>query len=156
MNYLLFSQLWFPTVQDVLQADWQDVWHSPHPPLTIEFFKERVFKDLICFIRRPPLSNITHRYYIIDIPVLKRLFMMNYHIQASLPSYRSPCKEALKTWSERCVPVLSLPVLQPPPYVSQNKTDQHIIPIDTVGVLFLRPSEFDGRKSNLRENLFCF
>ena len=21
----LFSQLWFPTVQDVLQADWQDV-----------------------------------------------------------------------------------------------------------------------------------
>jgi len=27
-----FSQLWFPTVQDVLHADWQDVWHSPQPP----------------------------------------------------------------------------------------------------------------------------
>ena len=32
-NYLLLSQVWLPTVQDVLQADWQDVWHSPHPPL---------------------------------------------------------------------------------------------------------------------------
>ena len=34
-NYLLLSQVWLPTVQDVLQADWQDVWHSPHPPLHI-------------------------------------------------------------------------------------------------------------------------
>ena len=31
-SYLLFSQVWFPTVQLVLHADWQDVWHSPHPP----------------------------------------------------------------------------------------------------------------------------
>jgi len=33
MFYLLsgFSQTWLPTVQDVLQADWQDAWHSPHP-----------------------------------------------------------------------------------------------------------------------------
>lgn len=24
-DYFLFSQVWFPTVQDVLHADWQDV-----------------------------------------------------------------------------------------------------------------------------------
>jgi hypothetical protein len=28
---LTFSHRWFATVQDVLQADWQDVWHSPQP-----------------------------------------------------------------------------------------------------------------------------
>jgi hypothetical protein len=28
-----FAQAWFPTVQDVLQADWQDAWHSPQPPV---------------------------------------------------------------------------------------------------------------------------
>ena len=27
-----FSHFWFATPQLVLQADWQDVWHSPHPP----------------------------------------------------------------------------------------------------------------------------
>jgi hypothetical protein len=27
--YLALSQAWFATVQLVLQADWQDVWHSP-------------------------------------------------------------------------------------------------------------------------------
>ena len=44
-----FSQLWLPTVQDVLQADWQDVWHSPQPPFFIVSFKLRVLNDLICF-----------------------------------------------------------------------------------------------------------
>jgi hypothetical protein len=28
----LFSQGWFATPQDVLHADWQEVWHSPQPP----------------------------------------------------------------------------------------------------------------------------
>jgi len=33
LNYLrfVFSHSWFATVQDVLHADWQDVWHSPQP-----------------------------------------------------------------------------------------------------------------------------
>ena len=26
---LLFSHFWFATPQEVLQADWQEVWHSP-------------------------------------------------------------------------------------------------------------------------------
>jgi len=30
--YFLLSQTWLPTVQEVLQADWQDAWHSPQPP----------------------------------------------------------------------------------------------------------------------------
>ncbi len=31
-DYFACSQVWLPTVQLVLHADWQDVWHSPHPP----------------------------------------------------------------------------------------------------------------------------
>ena len=46
----LFSQVWFPTVQLVLHADWQDVWHSPQPPFFMESWSFLVFKDLICFI----------------------------------------------------------------------------------------------------------
>ena len=45
-----FSQLWLPTVQDVLHADWQDVWHSPHPPFFMDSFKSLVVNVLICFI----------------------------------------------------------------------------------------------------------
>ncbi len=58
-----FSQLWFPTVQDVLHADWQDVWHSPQPPFFALSQRLRVLRVLILFIvdfsvlsefRRPP------------------------------------------------------------------------------------------------------
>ena len=36
-NYLLFSlaHFWLPTVHDVLQADWHEAWHLPHPPFII-------------------------------------------------------------------------------------------------------------------------
>ena len=37
-HYLRFSQDWFPTVQEVLHADWQDVWHSPQPPFFMDSF----------------------------------------------------------------------------------------------------------------------
>ena len=36
-NYLLLSQLWLITPQEVLQADWQEVWHSPQPPVFTVF-----------------------------------------------------------------------------------------------------------------------
>jgi hypothetical protein len=40
LNYrFLFSHFWFATVQETLQADWQEAWHSPHPPLTALSFK---------------------------------------------------------------------------------------------------------------------
>ena len=55
--YLAFSQLWFPTVQEVLQADWQDVWHSPQPPFFMDSFKSLVVKVLICFINISSLCN---------------------------------------------------------------------------------------------------
>ena len=37
-NYLLCSQTWLPTVQEVLQADWQEAGHSPQPPVRRVFF----------------------------------------------------------------------------------------------------------------------
>jgi hypothetical protein len=37
-HYYFFWQLWLATVQEVLQADWQEVWHSPHPPSFILSF----------------------------------------------------------------------------------------------------------------------
>lgn len=33
----LFSHFWLATVQEVLQADWQDAWHSPQPALLSDF-----------------------------------------------------------------------------------------------------------------------
>ena len=48
--YFAFSQLWLPTVQEVLQADWQDVWHSPQPPFFMDSFKFLVVKVLMCFM----------------------------------------------------------------------------------------------------------
>ena len=30
--FLVFSHFWLATPQEVLQADWQEVWHSPQPP----------------------------------------------------------------------------------------------------------------------------
>ena len=51
LDYLLvFSHFWFATPQLVLQADWQDVWHSPHPPFFIVLFNVCVFNVLMCFI----------------------------------------------------------------------------------------------------------
>jgi hypothetical protein len=32
------SHVWFPTVHDVLHADWQEVWHSPQPPVAAVAF----------------------------------------------------------------------------------------------------------------------
>ena len=44
------SQLWLPTVQEVLQADWQEVWHSPQPPFFTDSCRFLVAIVLICFI----------------------------------------------------------------------------------------------------------
>jgi hypothetical protein len=49
-TYLLFSHFWLATVQEVLQADWQEVWHSPQPPLQALSFKDALFKVLMCFM----------------------------------------------------------------------------------------------------------
>lgn len=49
-TYLIFSQLWLPTVQDVLHADWQDVWHSPQPPFLALLQRFLVLRVVILFI----------------------------------------------------------------------------------------------------------
>ena len=46
----LLSHFWFAIPQLVLQADWQDVWHSPQPPFFALSQRLRVLIVLICFI----------------------------------------------------------------------------------------------------------
>ena len=53
-----FSHFWLATVQEVLQADWQDVWHSPQPPWAALFFKVAPFKVRICSIGFPSLFSL--------------------------------------------------------------------------------------------------
>jgi hypothetical protein len=49
-----------PTVQEVLQADWQEAWHCPQPPVLIE--SEGLLIVLICFVlainNNPPKKSI--------------------------------------------------------------------------------------------------
>lgn len=45
----LFSQDWFAIPQEVLQADWHDVWHAPQPPVFALSFRLRVFNEMILF-----------------------------------------------------------------------------------------------------------
>ena len=42
-----FSHFWLATPQLVLQADWQEVWHSPQPPFLALSHRFRVSKVLI-------------------------------------------------------------------------------------------------------------
>ena len=48
-----FSQTWLPTVQEVLQADWQDAWHSPQPPFFRDACMVGLLTVLMCFINEP-------------------------------------------------------------------------------------------------------
>ena len=42
-----FSHCWLATPQLVLQADWQEVWHSPQPPFLADSHRLRVSRVLI-------------------------------------------------------------------------------------------------------------
>ena len=44
-----FWHFWFATVQEVLQADWQDAWHSPQP-VCAEALMQGCWMVLMCFI----------------------------------------------------------------------------------------------------------
>jgi hypothetical protein len=50
----LCSHFWFATVQLVLHADWQDVWHSPQPDLARSFLETGALMVFMCFICDPP------------------------------------------------------------------------------------------------------
>jgi hypothetical protein len=56
-SYAFFSQGWFATPQEVLQADWQEVWHSPHPPFSTLFARSFVSMVLILFIIKLPFHT---------------------------------------------------------------------------------------------------
>ena len=70
----LFSHDWFAMPHEVLQADWHDVWHSPHPPFAALSFGLLVAIVLIPFIFIPPFVKnpyITHKLYEIFVPKAK-------------------------------------------------------------------------------------
>jgi hypothetical protein len=45
-----FSHFWLATVQEVLQADWQEAWHSPQPPFAALCLRFGLFSVFTCFI----------------------------------------------------------------------------------------------------------
>ena len=55
------SHSWFATVQEVLQADWQEVWHSPHPPFAALCFK--VAWDKVFPFSTPPFLIVSYWLY---------------------------------------------------------------------------------------------
>ena len=72
-DYLLvFSHFWLATPQLVLQADWQEVWHSPQPPFLALSQRLRVSMVLICVMLN---SSTYFNDYIIaeEAPVVNRL-----------------------------------------------------------------------------------
>ena len=82
----LCSQLWFPTVQEVLQADWQDVWHSPHPPFLTVFCNLFVLSVFTCFILFTLLLFIiffcanNFKYYSIHFFLRKEVLVKTYYL----------------------------------------------------------------------------
>ena len=50
-----FSHCWLATPQEVLQADWQEVWHSPQPPVTVLLTRSLVSMVLILSIMKAPI-----------------------------------------------------------------------------------------------------
>ena len=66
-NYLLCSQTWLPTVQEVLQADWQEAGHSPQPPVRRVFFSIALLTVWICFLM---CITSKSKYYYSYYPVL--------------------------------------------------------------------------------------
>ena len=55
MGFSYFSHFWLATVQDVLQADWQEAWHSPQPPLAAVSFRLALLMVLTCFMDKSSL-----------------------------------------------------------------------------------------------------
>ncbi len=63
-DYLLsfvFSHCWLAIPQLVLQADWQDVWHSPQPPFLALSQRFLVSKVSICFMVK--ILQVVYVYY---------------------------------------------------------------------------------------------
>ena len=61
LSCFLFSHCWLAMPQLVLQADWQEVWHSPQPPFLALSQRLRVFRVLICFMVISSIPQISTR-----------------------------------------------------------------------------------------------
>jgi hypothetical protein len=58
---LEIPQVWLPTVQEVLQADWQEVWQAPHSAVSSGLLRLPATIVLMCpvfFTVLPPHSMI--------------------------------------------------------------------------------------------------
>lgn len=64
--FLSCSHFWFATEQEVLLADWHDVWHSPQPPFLADSQRLRELKVLILFKGSTSFLNISKLFYIIN------------------------------------------------------------------------------------------
>ena len=69
-NYFLslFSHAWLAIPQLVLQADWQDVWHSPQPPFFALSQRLPVLRVLMCSIILTSEKLFMKRLYHINFP----------------------------------------------------------------------------------------
>jgi len=59
----VFSHCWLAIPQLVLQADWQDVWHSPQPPFFALSQRLRVSIVLICVMITTSIKIFCRKYY---------------------------------------------------------------------------------------------
>lgn len=50
-NYFTASHFWLATVQEVLQADWQEDWQLPQPPLAAVDLRFALLIVVMCFKR---------------------------------------------------------------------------------------------------------
>lgn len=78
--------LWFATVQEVLQADWQDAWHSPQPELLFVFM-QGFWIVLMCFIFiilhfELTIANIIHQ----NRALYKGYLSIRHTMAASVPA----------------------------------------------------------------------
>ena len=103
----LFSHCWFAIPQLVLQADWQDVWHSPQPPFFALSQRFLVSNVWICFMI-VILRNINiYLYFTLFFSVCQYLIGKTMpNLQKILPwiytifkiLYRKPLSNLLKYW----------------------------------------------------------
>ena len=119
-HYLFCSQVWFPTVQDVLHADWHDVWHSPHPPFFTVLFNVCVFNVLICFIVISSFALHYFCYYTTGLYVLKAFFLTSVKNHLRNHSSNHPPSGTHQKCRKNIAPVPVNPPVYPKRYQKQQ------------------------------------
>ena len=97
-NYLLslaLSHFWFAIPQLVLQADWQEVWHSPQPPFLALSHRLRVSIVLICSIISPSILDLGESSLAQSIMSVNHIFH-TFQIITQCAPFRKPRTLALE------------------------------------------------------------